>query len=287
MKKRFLRFGLVWLVFCSFSQDRLGYERVSAADPFGFSSSMENAVQSLQPTINSTVRSMGGAMEKAVSGFSFGGGASLGADMNKAMSQMPGVMQNFSSGAMPALQQASSGLQSALGTGIGAMKSMVSGVTGGMSDALNRMVSGTFSSGAKSMLQGLFGGSNRGDFGGAVGAPGGAGGGGPYSLQDALKEHGGNIAPKYLPGMQTQRTGSAKDITTVAQKATNVLIGFAGVVTVFFFVWNAVVLVLSVGGAEEITKAKRGLTWAAVGLVLIIFAYVIVKSIIFVTYSGG
>ena len=127
---------------------------------------------------------------------------------------------------------------------------------------------------------------------------------GSFSLKDALEIHnaatGGDdldkVTPKFLPGARgsdgkaisgKEMQGTAADVTSTVQKAINTLIGFAGVIAVLFFVWHGAILVFSVGGSEEITKAKKGLTWSAVGLVVIIFAYVVVKSIIAITYVGG
>ena len=125
---------------------------------------------------------------------------------------------------------------------------------------------------------------------------------GAFSLKDALGEHQilsytmEKLTPKFLPGARgsdgsalggKEMQGTSADVTSTVQKAINTLIGFAGVIAVLFFVWHGAVLVFSVGGSDEITKAKKGLTWSAVGLVVIIFAYVVVKSIIAITYVGG
>lgn len=119
--------------------------------------------------------------------------------------------------------------------------------------------------------------------------------GGSYSLQDALRQHDKaseidtlqSLTPNYLPGANQKMKGSATDITRIIQRVINIIIMFAGTIAVLFFVWNAGVLVISVGVTETINKAKQGLTWSAAGLVLIIFAYVIVKTIIAFTYSAG
>ncbi len=117
-----------------------------------------------------------------------------------------------------------------------------------------------------------------------------------YSLDDAIEKHlegeedkekaRKELTPDFMPATASSRAGNAADITLATQKLINVLVVLAGAIAVIFIIYNAIVLVVAAGNSDQITNAKKGLFWAVIGLVLIIFAYVIVKTIISLTYSG-
>ncbi len=114
-----------------------------------------------------------------------------------------------------------------------------------------------------------------------------------YSLKDAVEEHANaagtetkEMTPSYLPVSGAVQGGNATDITSVVQKILGVITGLAAAIAIIFVVYNSVILVISTGDTDRISTAKKGLIWSAVGLVLIIFAYIIVKTIVHLTYSG-
>ncbi len=115
-----------------------------------------------------------------------------------------------------------------------------------------------------------------------------------YGLDEAMKslnDSGIEVTrPKYLPG-STERSGKnlvgdATDITGHLQLFMNAITFLAGALAVGFFIVNAFTLVMATAEADKITKAKKGMVWSLVGLVLIIGAYVVTKTIISLTYSG-
>lgn len=64
------------------------------------------------------------------------------------------------------------------------------------------------------------------------------------------------------------------------------ILGLAGIVAVFFIVQNGFWMIASGGKEETITQHKKGLTWAVVGLILIILSYSIIRFIISVPYAA-
>ena len=56
-------------------------------------------------------------------------------------------------------------------------------------------------------------------------------------------------------------------------------------IAVVLIVWNAFTLVTAVGDTEKISQAKKGIMWTIVGLAVTMFAYVIVKTVIILTYT--
>lgn len=105
------------------------------------------------------------------------------------------------------------------------------------------------------------------------------------SINDLLQHSGvKDINPKYLPISEEETPKEA--LADTIQAFTNVISGFAAGVAILFIVVNAGKLIFAVGGSDEITKAKKGITWAFLGLLVVMFAFVIAKTVISLTFSG-
>lgn len=72
---------------------------------------------------------------------------------------------------------------------------------------------------------------------------------------------------------------------TLTLRITNLVLYIAGLVAIFFVVLNGFKMVTSAGSDEVITQTKKGLTWAIVGLLLIILSYSIMRFIISVPFN--
>ncbi len=115
-----------------------------------------------------------------------------------------------------------------------------------------------------------------------------------FSLDDALIEL--DIAtdrPQYLAGVEantqfdsSELQGDASDLTKFIEKVAKSLTGAAAAIAIIMIVFNSISLVTSAGDSDAISNAKKGLLWAFLGLLLIVFAYVIIKNIIAMTYVG-
>ena len=80
--------------------------------------------------------------------------------------------------------------------------------------------------------------------------------------------------------------GDQRDLTKFMQKIMNGMTAILAAIAIYFIVLNAFNLVVAFGNSDNISKAKSGLAWSGAGFLLIVFAYVIVKTIMFVSYSG-
>ena len=118
-----------------------------------------------------------------------------------------------------------------------------------------------------------------------------------YDLNDAVESLQGTDSegnpiidipkPQHLPGVDDESLeGDAGDVTVTLQKIANGIAGIASGIAIFMIIFSAFKLVTAVGNSDDITKAKKGLTWSIVGLILIIAAFVIVKTIIYFAYTG-
>ncbi len=93
---------------------------------------------------------------------------------------------------------------------------------------------------------------------------------------------------RFLPmgdGVHGQQ-GVILGVTSLIQGMANGLAAIAAVVAVLFIVINGARMTFSFGDSEALSKSRKGLMWSIAGLLLVIFAYVIAKSVVALVYSG-
>ncbi len=103
-----------------------------------------------------------------------------------------------------------------------------------------------------------------------------------------------DLRPEYAPGSRAEianpdatpetKYGTSAVSLVIADIAL-VLIQISGVIAIYFIVNSGLTYVKAFGREEELGKAKKGLIWALVGLVVIISAYAIVQNIIRITLT--
>ena len=119
-----------------------------------------------------------------------------------------------------------------------------------------------------------------------------------YTLSQALKDSKGietalkrDEVPNYLAGVDTEKTGEKDEAinsaTTFMQKLLTALTSVVAAVAIIFVMINAGKLLISFGSSDNLGKAKKGFLGVVLGLLLIIFAYILVKSVIALVYSGA
>ncbi|PJC36643.1 hypothetical protein CO046_04475 [Candidatus Peregrinibacteria bacterium CG_4_9_14_0_2_um_filter_53_11] len=105
----------------------------------------------------------------------------------------------------------------------------------------------------------------------------------PATLQAAY-----GIPSEYLPTGAPTISGSVKeDIQDpdkariiLTQRIVNIVTGIAGVIAIYMIASTGWRLVIGAGSEETITQEKKALAWEVGGLVLIIFAFSIIRLII-------
>lgn len=99
----------------------------------------------------------------------------------------------------------------------------------------------------------------------------------------------GNLRPRGLPTIDISEPDSGNNAAIYSESKvrgllimqfTSVLLSAAGVVSILFIVWNGYSMILAAGKEEKLTEAKKGLTWAIIGLILVILSYSIIRFII-------
>lgn len=70
-------------------------------------------------------------------------------------------------------------------------------------------------------------------------------------------------------------TGDVSQVENFIRNVIKVIAGLAGLVATGFFVAGGFTYITSSGNPEQLDKAKRTLTWSAIGLAIVIAAFVI------------
>lgn len=91
----------------------------------------------------------------------------------------------------------------------------------------------------------------------------------PQSLQAALVDPGDRPSDAFT-----------SDFRTVVVSVINYLLGFLGLLCVAFFIYAGFLMITDQGEGKSQEKAKKIITFAAVGIVLILASYAIVNVIV-------
>lgn len=58
------------------------------------------------------------------------------------------------------------------------------------------------------------------------------------------------------------------------------ILGVIAVIATLMFIWGGVMMLTSGGNAEQVKRAKETLTWAAIGIVVILASWMIIKFVL-------
>lgn len=75
-------------------------------------------------------------------------------------------------------------------------------------------------------------------------------------------------------------------ITTIIGRLITTILGVTGSVALLMFVYGGFLWLISAGEPDKVKKGKEVMKWAALGLVVIVGAYTIVKAIVSALESG-
>lgn len=72
-------------------------------------------------------------------------------------------------------------------------------------------------------------------------------------------------------------------LPTVALNVTNAFLVFAGTVAIFIIVWEGIRMIMSGGDTKQIESQRRAITFAIVGLIVVLSSYAILFFIGYIT----
>ena len=76
-----------------------------------------------------------------------------------------------------------------------------------------------------------------------------------------------------------QTPGGVSNVENFIRSVITVLAGLAGLVAIGFFVAGGFTYITSSGNPEQLDKAKRTLTWSAIGLAIVIGAFILAQIV--------
>jgi len=82
-------------------------------------------------------------------------------------------------------------------------------------------------------------------------------------------------------GNKTNDPCTVEDIFNIFVIGTNLLIGAVGLVAILAIVYSGFSMVLAAGNTESITHAKKRLTNAIIGLILVLLAFILINLILY------
>lgn len=85
--------------------------------------------------------------------------------------------------------------------------------------------------------------------------------------------------PEQLNGSE-DAIGTGNGLRETVVNVINVLLTFLGIIAVVLFIWAGFLMMTSGGNDEAVEKGKKTMIWAAIGIIVILFAYVIVNFVI-------
>lgn len=109
-----------------------------------------------------------------------------------------------------------------------------------------------------------------------TGSEGGGGGGGATDTGISNILNLGNLSDIFKDsGIGTHLT----EPEMLFNKVLEILLQIAGVLALIAFVWSGYTYLLSGGDTAKAEKGRKGIVWAVTGIILIIFAYTIVRAV--------
>jgi len=71
-----------------------------------------------------------------------------------------------------------------------------------------------------------------------------------------------------------------KSATCLITQVIRYILGVIAILATFMFVWGGVVLLTSAGNADRVKQGRETLTWAAIGIVIIILSWAMIRFVI-------
>lgn len=74
--------------------------------------------------------------------------------------------------------------------------------------------------------------------------------------------------------------GNCNDASCVISRVIRAILGVVAVVATFMFIWGGVLMLTSGGNERQVRQAKDTLTWAAIGIIIIIISWSVIRFVL-------
>lgn len=95
----------------------------------------------------------------------------------------------------------------------------------------------------------------------------------PLAIPDLVQAQTGT-------GVQIPNPIKCKDVNCLVAQVIRYILGTIAIVATLMFIWGGFMMLTSAGNAERIKKAKETLAWAAIGIVVILLSWAIIRFVL-------
>lgn len=89
-----------------------------------------------------------------------------------------------------------------------------------------------------------------------------------------------NLATPAMAAVSIPNPIACGDATCLITQVIRYILGIIAVIATLMFVWGGIMMLTSAGNADRVKKAKETLAWAAIGLVVILLSWTIIRFVI-------
>ncbi len=73
---------------------------------------------------------------------------------------------------------------------------------------------------------------------------------------------------------------ACNDATCLISQVIRYILGVIAILATLMFVWGGVMMLTSAGNADRVKRAKETLAWAAIGIIIIILSWAIIRFVL-------
>ncbi len=73
---------------------------------------------------------------------------------------------------------------------------------------------------------------------------------------------------------------ACNDATCLISQIIRYILGSIAVIATLMFIWGGIMMLTSAGNADQVKRAKETLTWAAIGVIVILLSWIIIKTVL-------
>lgn len=101
-----------------------------------------------------------------------------------------------------------------------------------------------------------------------------------YGYSIAMAQGSGFLNATDSPGRISEATGGESSARALVLTIVNFFLGFLGLIAVLMVIYGGVLIVTSAGKEDQASKGKKILTYAAIGIVIILLSFAFVATIL-------
>lgn len=73
---------------------------------------------------------------------------------------------------------------------------------------------------------------------------------------------------------------ACNDATCLISQIIRYILGIVAIIATLMFIWGGVMMLTSGGNSDQVKKAKETLVWAAIGVVVILISWVVIRFVL-------